>query len=336
MQKVSSRACPIACVAECSSAAECRSCLQCCICALLWSSEQWVCRPCLLLEMHKYVYCVLISCKCICVYPTVVMTELNSAVHSTTESTVLFFWLAEFKFLVTVQRKFRQAYGQDPPEQHSIVAWHKQLLEMGSVLRRKGSSNWRADPDWVETILEKFQCSPRKSIHCASHKLHILWFNIHYVAQKRLRLRAHKIQLIQKLRANDKPSHHTFKQEMLLRLLDDNDAFLKHVVSLDEATFHISGKVNWHNCWIWRSENPHKVMEHQCGTPNLMCGVAWEHCIWTCQKVRQLTDQMEDAPSHLHIMPTKRKPFLISSFQAKELGDGVLLHGLPGHQIWPL
>jgi hypothetical protein len=55
---------------------------------------------------------------------------------------------------------------------------------------------------------------------------------------------------------------------MLLRLDDDN-AFMKHIVFSEEATFHMSGKVNRQNCRIWGSKNPHEVMEHECDTPKL-------------------------------------------------------------------
>jgi hypothetical protein len=178
------------------------------------------------------------------------------------------YWLAEFKFPVTVQRKFRQEYGQDPPERHSIVAWHKHLLEMGSVLRRKGSGNWAVAPDRVEAIQEAFRCSPHKSIRCVSRELHIPRSTIHNVVHKRLRLTAYKIQLVQKLRENDKPVHHTFALKMLSRLDDDN-AFMKRTVFSDEATFHVSSKMNRHKCRIWGSENPHKVMEHKHDTPKL-------------------------------------------------------------------
>jgi hypothetical protein len=166
------------------------------------------------------------------------------------------YWLAEFKFPVTVQRKFRQEYGQYPPEQHSIVTWHKQLLETGSVLRRKGSSNRAVAPDRVEAIQEAFQCSLRKSIRRASHDLHIPWFTVHDVVHKILRLRAYKIQLVQKLRENDKPVCHTFALEMSSWLDGDNE-FMKHIFFSDEATFHMSGTVNRHNCRIWWSENTH-------------------------------------------------------------------------------
>jgi hypothetical protein len=55
----------------------------------------------------------------------------------------------------------------------------------------------------------------------------------------------------------------------MLSRLDDDDAFMKHIVFSDEATFHMSGKVNRHNCQIWGNENTHEVMEHECDTPKL-------------------------------------------------------------------
>jgi hypothetical protein len=144
------------------------------------------------------------------------------------------------------------------------VAWHKQLLETGSVLRRKGSSNKAAAPDRVEVIHEAFHHSHHKSICRASHEPRIPQSTIHNVVHKRLWLRAYKIQLVQKLRENDKPVRRTFTLEMLSRL-DNDDAFTKHVVFSDE----VSGKVNRHNCQIWGSENPHEVMEHEHDTPKL-------------------------------------------------------------------
>jgi hypothetical protein len=123
-------------------------------------------------------------------------------------------------------------------------------VETGSVLRRKGSGNRALVPDRFEAILQAFQRSPRKSIRSASLELRIPRSTVHDVLHKRLRLRAYKIQLVQKLRENDKPVNHTLALEMLSRL-DDDDAFMKHVAFSHEATFHVSGKVNRHNCRIW-------------------------------------------------------------------------------------
>jgi hypothetical protein len=53
----------------------------------------------------------------------------------------------------------------------------------------------------------------------------------------------------------------------MLSRLDDDDAF--HIVFSDEATFHVSGKVNRHSCRIWGSENQHEIMEHERDIPKL-------------------------------------------------------------------
>ncbi|PSN38720.1 hypothetical protein C0J52_23056 [Blattella germanica] len=51
-----------------------------------------------------------------------------------------FYWLAEFKFLIAVQRRFRQEYGANAPDRHTIMKWYNhQLLETGSLFRKKVS-----------------------------------------------------------------------------------------------------------------------------------------------------------------------------------------------------
>ena len=40
-----------------------------------------------------------------------------------------------------------------------------------------------------------------------------------------------------------------------------DDQWLKRWMFTDEATFHVSGRVNTHNCLIWGTENPHVSYE---------------------------------------------------------------------------
>ena len=49
----------------------------------------------------------------------------------------------------------------------------------------------------------------------------------------------------------------------------------------DQACFHVSGKVNWHNVRIWGSENPHVVIEHIRDNPkvNVWCGLLHDHSV---------------------------------------------------------
>lgn len=48
----------------------------------------------------------------------------------------------------------------------------------------------------------------------------------------------------------------------MLNRLDDDEHFLDNIVFSDEKTFHLSGKVNTHECTIWGSENPDEKLQH--------------------------------------------------------------------------
>jgi hypothetical protein len=54
--------------------------------------------------------------------------------------------------------------------------------------------------------------------------------------------------------------------------------FLASVIFSDERTFHVSGKVNTHSCWIWVSENPRISLEHVRESPeiNVFCALREE------------------------------------------------------------
>jgi hypothetical protein len=73
---------------------------------------------------------------------------------------------------------------------------------------------------------------------------------VHRTLHKRLHLHPHKVQIVQQLKPDDKPSRQKFAVEMLDRI-DTNPQFLGNILFSDEATFHLSGFVNWHNVRIW-------------------------------------------------------------------------------------
>ena len=43
----------------------------------------------------------------------------------------------------------------------------------------------------------------------------------------------------------------------------EDDTFLPRLIFSDEATFHLSGKVNRHNVRIWELQNPEEALEHE-------------------------------------------------------------------------
>jgi hypothetical protein len=60
----------------------------------------------------------------------------------------------------------------------------------------------------------------------------------------------------------------TFCVEMFDKTENEYD-YLYKVVFSDEATFHLSGKINRHNVRIWGTENPHETVEHVLDSPKL-------------------------------------------------------------------
>jgi hypothetical protein len=56
----------------------------------------------------------------------------------------------------------------------------------------------------------------------------------------------------------------------------EEDGFMERLIFSDEATFHISGKVNRSNIRIWGTEHPHAMIEHQRDSEkaNVFCAVS--------------------------------------------------------------
>jgi hypothetical protein len=56
----------------------------------------------------------------------------------------------------------------------------------------------------------------------------------------------------------------------------DDDEFATRLIFSDEATFHLSGKVDRHNVRVCGTENPHATTEHQRDSPklNVFCSIS--------------------------------------------------------------
>jgi hypothetical protein len=73
-------------------------------------------------------------------------------------------------------------------------------------------------------------------------------------------MRPYRLQLLQALKNSDLQVRASSYAD-LLGLMEE-DSFPEKLVFNDEASFHISGKVNRHNARIWGTENPHEFLEH--------------------------------------------------------------------------
>ncbi|KAJ4452242.1 hypothetical protein ANN_03760 [Periplaneta americana] len=59
-----------------------------------------------------------------------------------------------------------------------------------------------------------------------------------------------------------------FSCQLQQQAADDDDLFSRLIFS-DEATFHTSGKINKHNCRVWGTQKPHRIIERKRDSPNV-------------------------------------------------------------------
>ena len=67
----------------------------------------------------------------------------------------------------------------------------------------------------------------------------------------------------------------------MLNKIDDDERFLQRVLFTDEATFHVNGCTNRHNCRIWGSQQPNEIIKYDRGSPkvNMWCGLMHDQVI---------------------------------------------------------
>lgn len=157
--------------------------------------------------------------------------------------------------VITVQRNFRRQFDVDPPDKNSIKRWHAQLMETGCLCKNKSTGRPRSE-ETVDRVRQSFVRSPQKSVRKASRELALPKSTVWDVLNKRLKFKAYKLTLVQALTENDKQLRTVFSVNMLEFM--ENDDFGDRIVFSDEATFHVSGRVNKHNVRIWGSASANR------------------------------------------------------------------------------
>jgi hypothetical protein len=85
------------------------------------------------------------------------------------------------------------------------------------------------------------------------------------VGREEMLMKPYRLQLLQALSNNDKVDHSTFGANLLDT--SDHENLMSKVVFCNQETFHLSGKVNTHNCHIWTLQNPRSAAGFKRDTP---------------------------------------------------------------------
>ena len=158
-----------------------------------------------------------------------------------------------------VQRKVRTGFSKQPSNRRTIQKSHAKFKEEGCLCSRKRIA-LSLSTETIERVRNIFQQSSWKSIRRASLELPMPSTTVSRVVRKRLHIIPYKLHLLQHLKDTDKSAREDFCTQMQVML--EEDGFDDRLVFSDEATFHVTGKVNKHSTLIWGTEHPHAIQEH--------------------------------------------------------------------------
>ena len=181
---------------------------------------------------------------------------------------------AKCSSVTAVQRSFRRQYGKEPPCKQSILRWYRQFKDTGCLCKGKSTGRPHVSDATVERVRESFVRSPKKSTNRASRELGIPQQTVWKILRRRLEFKPYRVQLLQHLTPDDNDRRLDFCSRML-EALEDGDVADKVIFS-DEATFHLTGKVNRHNVRFWGTENPRAMVTIERDSPkvNVFCAMS--------------------------------------------------------------
>ncbi|CAF4418934.1 unnamed protein product, partial [Rotaria sp. Silwood2] len=168
--------------------------------------------------------------------------------------------MAKLEYPSLVRRHFQRENRPDIPTEKTIKAIYNKFLQTGSVHDRERSGRPpSATGEKVEEIDEELTNNPINSIRGVSHEVNISKSVVHRIMREVLKYKPYKMHLTQMIYDEDMDLRVEIAELLLPILTDKNNDDL--IFFSDEATFHISGMVNKHNCRIWSQSNPHATVE---------------------------------------------------------------------------
>ena len=189
---------------------------------------------------------------------------------STEERISIVLLMAELKSVTSVQRKWHSLHDSKPPAEKTIRECFKKFKETGSVhdRDRSGRPSLNDSDDMIEQL---FSDHPSTSLRSASNQLSMPYSTIRDHLKRDIGMKPFHSTTVQTLYPSDKAARLEMCTEFLTRIAED-DAYLNNVFFSDEATFHLNGRINRHNCVIWGKNNPHEIHEVPIKSPSV--------CVW--------------------------------------------------------
>ena len=185
---------------------------------------------------------------------------------SINERVFLVLQYAKLESVTLVQRSWKKEYNtRSAPDGKTIKAIYDKFCTTGSVedLYRDGRPK---KLEAASQCIAKIEQRPSVSLRKLASQTGVS----HMSVQRYLHaegLKPYKIQHVQELHDDDYAARESMCRELLHLIETEN--LLERVCFSDEATFHLSGSVNKHNCRFWGHESPHITQSLPLNSPKV-------------------------------------------------------------------
>lgn len=185
----------------------------------------------------------------------------------------------ETRSIVETQRMFRREFqvprhGRIPTDK-TLSRWIRDFRARGSVVSKfSGTTRSVRSPENIERARIAVEQSPTRSAKRHSQALNISNTSFRRILKHDLHFHPYKIQIVQKLKAQDKRARVQFC-EHFLEIFNANENLLNELMMTDEAHFHLDGYVSKQNFRYWAPQNPLSLHEKPLHSPKVTvwCGV---------------------------------------------------------------
>lgn len=166
-----------------------------------------------------------------------------------------------------IREKFERMYVKSGPTDKAIRELFNKFMRTGSVVDEKRTGRPKRSEESIELVREAFEKDPELSIRRASSTLSISQTTIFKILTFDLHKKAYRIQVLHNLHEEDYPRRSAMCAYLIDQIQSAN--LLDNILFSDEATFHMCGKNNRHNCRIWGNEKPKKFITWQRDSPKV-------------------------------------------------------------------
>ena len=222
------------------------------------------------------------------------------------------------------RRLFEDKYGRAAPPVRTIRDWRTRFIQTLSVLPRSHAgdqSKRRVSEEKQAEIVGAFGDDPTTSQRKVAIQCETSLSTVNRVLKKQ-EIRPWKFTVVQEMKDTDPEKRVDFCNYVLEQNLNAPD-WSNNIVFSDEATFHLNGNVNLHNCFYYSNENPHQILEKGMKSQyvTIWAMVSYRHGI-----IHHVFTGSVNGENYAHLLETVVFPFLRRKRNCIYQQDGAPAH----------